>query len=133
MTRSRWIDLAVAGLVTVGIDWEISLTFTPTPRHLLTALLQTATGVALVWRRRAPVPVAVIGAAAFAAPAVLGPAAENLSFAVAYFVISYSVVAHAPRLRTAVIAMVILGAGASTFSWIIYPGVLNLLIAWLEF
>src|SRR5689334_158574 len=126
MTRSRWMDFALAGLVTAGIGWEISLTFTPTPRHVLTALLLTATGVALAWRRCTPVPVAVLCAVAFAAPGVFGPPVENFSFSVAFFVISYSATAYAQHLRAAVVAGAVLLAGAATFSWMVYPGVLNL-------
>jgi signal transduction histidine kinase len=126
------MDVALAGLVTAGIAGEISLTFTFTPRHVLTALLLTASGVALAWRRRATVPVAVLCAVAFAAPGLFGPSVENFSFSVAFFVIGYSATAYAPHLRAAVFAGAVLSAGAATFSWIIYPGVINLLIAWLQ-
>jgi signal transduction histidine kinase len=132
MTRIRWPDVALAGLITAGICWEISRTFTPTPRHVFTAVLLAATGVAVAWRRIAPVPVAVLGAVAFAAPALFGPPVENFSAGVAFFVIGYSAVAHAPDLRAALFAGSILMAGASTLSWVLYPGVLNLFIAWLQ-
>jgi signal transduction histidine kinase len=132
MTRIRWPDVAISGLFTAGICWEISRTFTLTPRHLLTASLLTAVGLSLAWRRIAPVPVAVIGALAFAAPALIGPRVENLSVSVAFFVVGYSAVAYAADLRTGVYAGAILLAGASTFSWVLYPGVLNLFIAWLQ-
>jgi signal transduction histidine kinase len=132
MTRTRWTDVALAGVVTAGICWEISLTFTLTPRHALTALLLTATGVALAWRRTAPVRVAVLGAAAFAAPAVFGPPVENFSFAVAFSVVGYSAVVYAPGLRAALFCGAVLLAGAAAFSWVVWPGVSNVLIAWIQ-
>jgi signal transduction histidine kinase len=132
MTRIRWTDLALAGVVTAGICWEVSRTFTPTLGHALTAVLLAATGVALAWRRVAPVHVAVLAAVAFCAPAVFGPPVENASYAVAYFVISYSAVAYAPDSRTALLSGAILLAGGSLYSWVVWPGVVNLLFAWIQ-
>ena len=95
-------------------------------------MLLTATGVALAWRRTAPVRVAVLGAAAFAAPAVFGPPVENFSFAVAFSVVGYSAVVYAPGLRAALFCGAVLLAGAAAFSWVVWPGLSNVLIAWIQ-
>lgn len=132
MTRIRWSDVAFAGAATVGICWEISRTFDPTPRHVLTAVLLTAACVSLAWRRVAPVRVAVVCAAGFAAPAVLGPHVENVAAVVASLVIGYSVVVYGPDLRAVVVSCALLTAGASIYSWLMWPGVVNLLIGYLQ-
>ncbi|WP_328472245.1 hypothetical protein OHA21_09360 [Actinoplanes sp. NBC_00393] len=132
MTRIRWPDVALAGVVTAGIAWEITLVFTLTPRHVLSALLLTATGVALAWRRIAPLPVALLTAVAFVAPLSYSPAVEIFSFTVAFFVISYSAMAYTPDLRTALTAGSVLLLAASVNSWIVWPGLVNLFIGWIQ-
>ncbi|WP_433294723.1 sensor histidine kinase [Actinoplanes sp. CA-030573] len=132
MTRIRWWDVVLAGVFTAGIGVEIATTFTATPGHAVTATLMLATGVALVWRRVAPVAVAAVAAAACTAPAAFGPRVETLSLGLTFVVVSYSAMAYAPDLRAAVLGGGVLAAGMSVYSWTLYPGVVNLLIAWLQ-
>lgn len=132
MTRIRWWDGVLAGLFTAAIGVEVARTFSATPAHAVTATLMLATGVAMAWRRVEPVPVAVIAAAAYTAPALFGPRLESLSMGLASCVIGYAVMAYAPDRRAALVGGGVLAAGLSVFSWSLYPGVENLLIAWLQ-
>jgi signal transduction histidine kinase len=67
-----------------------------------------------------------------AAAALLGPHVETVSLSIAFFVISYSAVAYSPDRRTALLSGTLLMAGVSAYSWALFPGLLNLGIAWLQ-
>jgi DNA-binding NarL/FixJ family response regulator len=132
MARTRWPDVLLAGFVTAGIVAEIVAAYTPTPRQAVAAVASIAMGASIAWRRVAPVPIACAGAVGMAAAALLGPHVETVSLSIAFFVISYSAVAYSRDRRTALLSGTLLMAGVSAYSWALFPGLLNLGIAWLQ-
>jgi signal transduction histidine kinase len=82
-----------AGLVLSGLG-EAYLEFERAPWNLSAVAFLMASAVALFWRRRAPVPVAMLAAVGLAAPAWFGPTTETLTSSAIVMVAAYSVVVY---------------------------------------
>jgi signal transduction histidine kinase len=101
-----WEDLAYYGASTV------------TQRAVIAVRVLGA--VALMWRRVAPIPVALFVVAGLGLPALFGPSYENLSNSIVVIVAVYSGVAYAPSWSAAVLVAGALAVAATVRSYVDY-------------
>jgi len=102
--------LVLCGLVEAYLEYE------PAAWNLPVAAVQAASAVALFWRRRAPMPVAILAAVSLAAPAFFGPTAETLTSSAVVMVATYSLVVYSRSWHSWPVLFAILVAAGSVRS-----------------
>ena len=97
---ARTLDGTLAAALAICGLAEAYLEFERVRWNLAAVAFLVVSAVALVWRRRAPVPVAILAAVGLAAPAWFGPTTETLTSAAIVMVATYSVMVYTRTWRS---------------------------------